>query len=89
VRGSAAAAVERAQDRLQAARTSASARSAASKGGATAAPSAPAEPRNGAEETSARIDALERLARLRDAGVLDEQEFAREKRRLLEQPPPS
>jgi hypothetical protein len=34
----------------------------------------------------ARIAQLERLARLKESGVLDEQEFRDEKRRILEQP---
>jgi len=103
MRGSASAAVGRAQERLAQARESASAAAsgAAPRAGA-AAPGAtrPAPPSaaggraespapSAADQASARIEALERLARLRDAGVLDEQEFAAEKRRLLEQPPPS
>jgi hypothetical protein len=84
VRGSASGAVERAQSRLQAARSS---RSVSSSAPASSSPTSGA--RNGADEAAARIDAIERLARLRDAGVLDAQEFAAEKRRLLEQPPPS
>jgi hypothetical protein len=105
-RGSASAAVGRAQERLAQARDSAGAaasRAAARTSGgpgpgglaqAGAPPSAAGAPAaapapGAAEQAAARIDALERLARLRDAGVLDEQEFAAEKRRLLEQPPPS
>jgi hypothetical protein len=48
----------------------------------------PARPARGGtaavEGGEARIAALERLARLRDAGVIDDAELAREKRRLLE-----
>ncbi len=102
MRGSASDAVGRAQERLSQARASASAAASgvASRAGAggdagDATPAPPPPPAaapapNGAEQAAAaRIDALERLARLRDAGVLDEQEFAAEKRRLLAQPPPS
>jgi putative oligomerization/nucleic acid binding protein len=100
MRGSASAAVGRAQERLSQARQSASAAAsgAASRPAAGAPGAAPAAPPpapaaaaapSASEQSSARIDALERLARLRDAGVLDEQEFAAEKRRLLAQPPPS
>ncbi len=90
---SASATVERAQSRLQAARTTV-AESRGGHGDSTAAPSAspalaPTPASTAADQTTARLDALERLARLRDGGVLDEQEFAAEKRRLLEQPPPS
>jgi hypothetical protein len=96
-RGSASAAVGRAQDRLAQARQSASgAASGAAAGDAGATRDAPPPPAadgapapSAAEQSAARIEALERLARLRDAGVLDDEELAAEKRRLLAQPPPS
>jgi hypothetical protein len=96
MRGSASAAVGRAQERLTQARQSASgaaSRTADGADGATQAvppPAAGGTPQPGAaEQAAARIEALERLARLRDAGVLDDEELAAEKRRLLAQPPSS
>jgi Short C-terminal domain len=82
MRARAPAAVDRAQERLRASRGS------SSSPGSSGNPSRGAPAHTSAQETTARLDALERLARLRDAGVLDEQEFAAEKRRLLGPPLP-
>jgi hypothetical protein len=45
--------------------------------------------RGGGLSEMERLEALERLARLRDSGVLDESEFELEKRRILGDDPPS
>lgn len=41
---------------------------------------------SGGSSSGARLERLERLARLKDTGVLDEQEFAAQKRLILEEP---
>jgi hypothetical protein len=48
--------------------------------------SADAQTRSGAAGEVTRVEALERLARLKEAGALDASEFEREKQRLLEGP---
>jgi len=44
---------------------------------------APSAPSNRITSTAGRLDALERLGKLRSSGVLTKQEFEREKRRIL------
>ena len=70
------------------ARGGASAGRAAVAGGAARVTGPRAQPASpAAGDDDAQIEQLERLARLRDAGVLDEGEFAAQKRRILEAAP--
>ena len=71
------------------ARSGASAGRTAVAGGAARVTGPRAQPAEAAAATAAdaRIEQLERLARLRDAGVLDEGEFAAQKRRILDAEP--